>query len=413
MPPGLLAVQNGTIGQQQVVPACGAPTWAEVDLDAIAANTRWLVAHVGPRVGVMAVVKANGYGHGAVPVAKAALAAGAARLAVGRLDEALELRAHGIGAPILIMGHVPVWGAQRCVDLGLTCTVNDRALAEALAGEARRRGRTAAVHVKVDTGLNRYGLLSGEAVGFGRWVADHPGLELEGLYTHLAAADEPDQEFTYRQLSLFGRVVKQLRRAGIRPPLLHAANSAATLRLPEAHFDLVRTGAALYGLQATGEAVARAPLQPALTFKTQIIRLWNVPAGAYVSYGCTYRTPRATRLALLAAGYGDGLSRALSNRGTALVGGRRYPIVGRVCMDLTIIDVGKGGNVEVGDEAVLLGRQGDARISADELAKILGTINYDVVCAVSARVPRLYFSHGRLVAVRTLNGEHSVGEGGG
>ena len=398
--------------------------WAEVNLDALAANVRALRSHIGPRVRLVAVVKANAYGHGAVPVATAALAAGADGLAVGRLDEAVELRSAGITAPILVMGPVPPADARRCVALRLTPTVHNLTMAQALAHAARAAGRVLPVHVKVDTGMSRFGLLTDEAVAFTSVVAAIEGLAVEGLYTHFAAADADDLTTTRQQLADFLDVVGRLRAAGITPAVLHAANSAATLALPAAHLDQVRVGAALYGLHTTAARnpassaplneerwpAAGAPslasaLRPVLTLKTRVIRLRHVPAGTPVSYGGTYHTPQATCLATLAAGYGDGLSVALSNRGAVLLGGQVCPIVGRVCMDQLVVDCRDGRGVQEGDAAVLIGQRGAASITAEDVAAASGSTNYEVVTRLLARVPRFYHrSHVPTSALHPPNG---------
>ncbi len=382
--------------------------WAEVNLDALAANVRALRSHVGPRVRLLAVVKANAYGHGAVPVATAALAAGADGLAVGRLDEAVELRDAGITAPILVLGPLPASAATRCIALRLTPTIHDLTVARAIAHAARAAGRSVPVHIKVDTGMTRFGLLTDEAVAFTSVVAAIAGLEVEGLYTHFAAADAADLTTTRQQLAAFLDVVGRLRAAGIAPAVLHAANSAATLALPAAHFDQVRVGAALYGLhtadasadaggpqlrnrwRASGVASLASALRPVLTLKTRVIRLRGVPAGTPVSYGGTYRTTEATCLATIAAGYGDGLSVALSNRGAVLLGGQVCPIVGRVCMDQLVVDCRDGRGIREGDTAVLIGQQGAAAITAEDVAAASGSTNYEVVTRLLARVPRFY-----------------------
>ena len=383
--------------------------WAEVNLEALDANVRALRSHIGPRVRLVAVVKANAYGHGAVPVATAALAAGADGLAVGRLDEAVELRSAGITAPILVMGPVPPSGARRCVALRLTPTVHNLTMAQDLAHAARAAGRVLPVHVKVDTGMHRFGLLTDEAVAFTSVVAALAGLAVEGLYTHFAMADADDLTATRQQLAAFLDVVRRLRAAGIAPAVLHAANSAATLALPAAHLDQVRVGAALYGLhttdargsaasallnrkrwQASSASSLASSLRPVLTLKTRVIRLRHVPAGTPVSYGGTYHTPQATCLATLAAGYGDGLSVALSNRGAVLIGGHVCPIVGRVCMDQFVVDCRDGRGIQEGDAAVIIGQQGAASITAEDVAAASGSTNYEVVTHLLARVPRFY-----------------------
>lgn len=401
---------GAAVGPGRAGPGPETLTWAEVDLDALAANVRAVRSHVGPRVRLVAVVKANAYGHGTVPVAAAALAAGAHGLAVGRLGEAVELRDAGITAPILVLGPVPASAARRCVALRLTPTVHDLTVAAALGHAARAAGRVLRVHINVDTGMTRFGLLMDEAVAFTSIVAAIEGLEIEGLYTHFAAADAVDLTSARQQLASFLDVVARLRAAGITPTVLHAANSAATVALPAAHLDQVRVGAALYGLHTAGGSddagniplsrteewsAAGAPslaeaLRPVLTLKTRVIRLRRVPAGTPVSYGSTYHTPQATCLATLAAGYGDGLSVALSSRGAVLLGGQVCPIVGRVCMDQLIVDCRDGRGIREGDAAVLIGRQGAAAITAEDVAAASGSINYEVVTRVLARVPRFY-----------------------
>ncbi|MAG35959.1 MAG: alanine racemase [Dehalococcoidia bacterium] len=378
--------------------------WAEINLDAIAANVRVLRSHVGTRVQLVAVVKANAYGHGAVPVATAALAAGAHSLAVGRLDEAVELRDAGIAAPILVMGPVPASAATRCITLRLTPTVQDLTVARALAHAARTAGQTVPAHIKVDTGMTRFGLLADEAVAFTCAVAAIEGLEVEGLYTHFAAADAGDLASTQQQLASLLDLVGRLRAVGINPAVLHAANSAATLALPAAHLDQVRVGAALYGLHTTGSSSAALALRPVLTLKTRVIRLRYVPAGTPVSYGSTYHTTEATCLATLAAGYGDGLSVALSGRGAVLLGGKTCRVVGRVCMDQLVVDCRDGSGVQEGDAAVLIGQQGEASITAEDVAEVSGTINYEVVTRLSARVPRFYQQGQAITSAPPLNG---------
>ena len=398
--------------------------WAEVNLDALAANVRVLRSHVGPRARLVAVVKANAYGHGAVPVAAAALAAGADSLAVGRLDEAVELRRAGITAPILVMGPVLPSGARRCVALRLTPTVHNLTMAQALAHAARAAGRVLPVHVKVDTGMNRFGLLTDEAVAFTSVVTAIAGLAIEGLYTHFATADVDDLTVTRQQLTDFLDVVGRLRAAGIAPAVLHAANSAATLALPATHLDQVRVGAALYGLHTTDARAAAAgaqlngerwhasgasALRPVLTLQTRVIRLRHVPAGTPVSYGGTYHTTEATCLATLAAGYGDGLSVALSNRGAVLLGGRVCPIVGRVCMDQLVVDCRDSRGIQEGDAAVLIGQQGAAAITAEDVAAASGSTNYEVVTRLLVRVPRFYHRSQALTsALHPLQRRHNT-----
>ncbi|HIC93204.1 MAG TPA: alanine racemase, partial [Anaerolineae bacterium] len=296
-------------------------TWAEIDLDAIAHNVRQLKRHIGERVKLMAVVKANAYGHGAVPVARTALESGAERLAVNRVVEGIELRRAGIAAPILVLGYFPPWEAEAVVRHGLIPTVTEREVASALAEAAGRLGKAVPIHIKVDTGMGRFGLLPEEVVDFVQGLADFPNLHLEGLYTHFAAADEADKSYTRRQFGIFLDVLKRLEEAGVEVPIRHAANSAATLDLPETHLDMVRCGIAIYGLYPSAEVSRSVPLRPAMSLKSRVARLRTLPAGSCISYGCTYITSSPTRVALVPVGYGDGYHRLLSNRGQVLIRG--------------------------------------------------------------------------------------------
>ncbi|HHH42186.1 MAG TPA: alanine racemase [Chloroflexi bacterium] len=372
-------------------------TWAEIDLDAIAENARTLKARAGARAELMVAVKANGYGHGAVPVSRAALEGGATRLAVHRVEEGIELRRAGIDAPILVMGYTLPGQSEQVVRWGLTPTVNSQPQAEALSAAAVARGKRVPVHVKVDTGMGRYGLLPDEVVGFWRYLSRLPGLLLEGLYTHFALADSTDKSFTRHQFGTFLRVVERLEAAGFTVPLKHAANSAATIDLPEMALDMVRCGIALYGLRPSDEVEPAVPLRPALALKSRVARVRVLPAGSGISYGHTYITTRPTRVALVPVGYGDGYHRILSNRGAVLIHGRRAPIVGRVCMDQFVVDVSHIPGVRLHDEVVLIGQQGKERITAEEVARWAQTINYEVTTSLLPRVTRVYLRGGREV----------------
>ena len=381
--------------------------WAEVDLGAVAHNVRELRRCADPRAKVMAVVKADGYGHGAVEVARMALANGAEWLGVARLPEAVPLREAGFDVPILVFGYTPPAEAGRLIDLDLRQSVYSAAAARAYSAVAAALGQRIRVHLKVDTGMGRLGMvpatLSGKTPGHAvgedfireaTAIARLPGLETEGIFTHFAASDSADTSYAERQLSLFLEVLAALRAAGLEFALRHAANSAAVIALPASHLDLVRPGIALYGLKPSDEVdLAAVSLKPAMALKTRIIHLKPVPAGTCISYGMTYRTPSPTVIATVPAGYADGFRRLFSSRGEMLVGGRRVPVVGRVCMDLTMLDVGSVPGVRVEDEVVVFGRQGGASISADDLARALGTINYEIVCDLTARVPRVYLKN--------------------
>ncbi|TEU17031.1 MAG: alanine racemase [Anaerolineales bacterium] len=377
-------------------------TWAEVDLDAIAHNARGLKERAGKETELMAVVKANAYGHGAVPVAKTALENGASRLAVNRALEGVELRQAGITAPVLILGYSLPSEAETIVRSDLTPTVTTVEGALALSAMSVQQGKVTLIHVKVDTGMGRFGLLPDEVVAFVRRIAELPGLKLEGLFTHFAVADLADKTYTRRQFGLYQRVVEQLEDAGFTIPLKHVANSATDLDLPEMHLDMVRCGIALYGLRPSDEVEPAIPLKPAMALKSRVARVRTLPPGSSISYGCTYTTTRPTPVALVPVGYGDGYHRILSNKGSVLIGGKRAPIVGRVCMDQFVVDVTNIEGVRQDDEVVVFGRQGEEEISAEEVAALAGTINYEVVTSILPRVTRVYLKGGKVVEVRPL-----------
>jgi alanine racemase len=377
-------------------------TWAEVDLDAIAHNARGLKERAGEGTELMAVVKANAYGHGAVPVARTALENGANRLAVNRVLEGVELRQAGLTAPILILGYSLPSESETIVRWDLTPTVTTVEGALALSALSVRQGKVIPIHVKVDTGMGRFGLLPDEVVPFVRRIAELPGLKLEGLFTHFAVADLADKTYTRRQFELYMQVVRQLEEAGFAIPLKHVANSATNLDLPEMHLDMVRCGIALYGLRPSDEVEPAIPLKPAMALKSRVARVRTLPPGSSISYGCTYTTTRPTPVALVPVGYGDGYHRILSNKGSVLIGGKRAPIVGRVCMDQFVVDVTGHEGVRQDDEVVVFGRQGEEEISAEEVATLAGTINYEVVTSILPRVTRVYLKGGQVVEVRPL-----------
>jgi len=377
----------------------GVVTWAEIELDAVADNLRALQCHVGQAVEIIAVVKANAYGHGAVPVARVALESGAARLAVHRATEGVELRQAGIQAPILVMGYTPPDGARLVVDYNLTPSLITIEFAQALSAYASATGITLPVHVKVDSGMGRYGLMPGEVLDFLSALEQLPGVSLQGLFTHFATADWADQTYVRQQLRLFKQMVRDVRQAGFEVPLVHAANSAATLYLPEAYFNAVRPGLALYGMHPSDERSPVFDLKPALTLKSTVSRVRDLPTGTGVSYGRTYVTQKPTLAALIQVGYGDGYHRALSNRGAVLIRGQPAPIIGRICMDQFVVDVSSIPGVRQDDEVVIIGRQAQAAISAEQVAAWAGTINYDVTTALLPRVVRVYLRGNQVVQV--------------
>jgi alanine racemase len=368
------------------------PTWIEVDLNAIGSNTRHIKALVGPRVRVLASLKADAYGHGAIRVARTVLHNGASMLGVATVSEAVPLREAGISAPILVFGYVPLWQMREAVRLDVTVTLYSSDAAQALARAAMELEKTVRVHVKIDSGMGRLGIRaeqSDDIVALVREVANLPMLTLEGLYTHFATADSSDQTHARLQLARFKRILHILEEQELRPPIVHAANSAATFNLPEARFDMVRPGIAIYGLHPSPEVRLPEGFRPALSFKTQVSQVKWIPAGECISYGCAYVTERPTRVAVLPVGYADGFRRAPRNWGSVLIHGQEAPILGRVCMDQCMIDVTHIPRVREGDEVVLIGRQGEAALTAEQVAERLGTINYEVVSEILARVPRV------------------------
>lgn len=373
--------------------------WAEIDLSAIGRNLKALQGLTGPSVRMLAAVKANAYGHGLVPVARQALKSGVHMLGVARPGEGIDLRRSGIDAPILIFGYTAADAVEDLLKYRLTPTVLSRQTAEAMSAAALAAGKRLAVHVKVDTGMGRVGFLAPDLQTVGgmdsvaeiEGIARLEGLVPEGIYTHFAAADSRDKTSARRQFKRFMETTAALAEKGVAFPLRHAANSGAVIDLPETHLDMVRPGIAVYGLYPSDEVdKARIRLAPAMMLKARIAQVKAVPAGFQVSYGSTYTTPRPTVIATVPVGYADGYRRALSSRGIMLAGGRRVPVVGRVCMDLVMLDVGGVPGIRAGDEVVILGAQGNERITADEIAGWLDTINYEVVSTVMARVPRVY-----------------------
>jgi len=379
-------------------------TWAEIDLNAYAHNIRELRRVTQPAARLMAVVKANGYGHGAAEVARTALRNGADCLGVARLHEAVELRKAGLDAPILIFGYSPPGSAPTLIDCDLSQTVYSPTTAAALSGQAVRQGKKIKIHIKIDSGMGRLGLLLDQAAGGNSYnipavktvrevetISRLANLEVEGIFTHFATSDSADKSYANSQLKRFMGFLDLLDRAGLRPPVRHAANSGAVIDMPDAHLDMVRPGIATYGLYPSDEVNKdHVALQPVMTLKSRIIHLKKVAAGFHISYGITYRTKKPTTIATVPVGYADGYNRLLSSRGHMLLHGHRVPIVGRVCMDLTMLDVGGLKDVKIEDEVVVFGQQGDGSVTADELAAILNTINYEIVTSISARVPRIY-----------------------
>lgn len=372
--------------------------WAEIELDALAHNVRELAARAAP-ARLYAIVKANAYGHGAVAVGRAAIEAGAAGLGVVCVDEGEELRLAGIDAPVLVVGFTQASEAERVVELRLTPTVDTMQVALALSRFAAARGVVQPIHVELESGLNRHGLELEELVAFAESVRQLPNIEVEGIFTHFAAAEEGDRTFTRTQYQALLEASKRLPWI----PMRHCSASASVLIEPGMALDAVRTGLGIYGYEPAPGCAGDVELRRALSLKSRIARVLDVAPGATVGYGRTWRAERPSTIALVMCGYADGLRRALSNRAQLLVRGRRVPIAGRIAMDMCMADVTDVPGVAPDDEVVIIGTQGEERIDADELAELAGTISWEILAGISARVPRLYLRDGAVVAETTLN----------
>lgn len=370
----------------------GRPTSCSIDLDALRWNFNQVRQKVGPKVKILSIVKANAYGHGAPEVARTLAEAGTDFFGVATLEEGLQLRQAGIRTPILILAGAYPEQIDELVHNDLTPSLYEPGMLRSLELLARKREITLNFHLKVDTGMGRIGFAAPEV---DLWLPQLAGLEalkLQGLFSHFSHAESVGGEYTRNQLEMFQRVVKRLREAGYDVPLIHLANSAAVISLPPSRFSLVRPGLMLYGIHPSAEMSTQVLLRPALSWKTRALQLKRLPSGSSISYGQTFVTRRESLIATLPVGYADGYHRLLSNRGVVLVRGKRAPVVGRICMDLTMIDVTGIAGVEQGDEVVLLGHQGGETVSADEMAGWAETISYEILTSISARVPRIYYS---------------------
>ncbi len=377
------------------------PTWLEIDLDCIAHNIQQFQQLLGSGVKIAAVVKADGYGHGAVEVSRAAVAAGVYCLAVAFLEEGVELRQAGVENPILLLGYTDPAQVPALCRHRLIPSVFDLNVARKMSAEVGKLERELPIHVKVDTGMSRLGVGPREAAEFINEIFRMPGLKLEGVYTHLAAADEENNKYTGNQLLQFNQVIESCRNLGVFP-LYHAANSAAASAYPESRFGMVRLGISLYGYYPSPLLRDKkyVSLKPALSFKSRVVYLKEVPPGTAISYGCTHITSSRSVIATVPVGYGDGYRWNLSNRAWVLVRQQRVPVIGRVCMDHLMLDVTGVKGARVGDEVVIYGRQGPEEITVEEVAGCLGTVNYELLCAISRRVPRLYLRKGKPAAIR-------------
>lgn len=371
----------------------GYRVWAEIDLAAFRNNVDYVARTVGKHTRLMAVIKADAYGHGAIPMAYQAMQTGCAMLGVGDSTEALELRHSGIAAPIVILGAIIEDEIPQVVEGDIHVTVHSKDLLPLLDREARRQGRVVPIHMKVDTGMTRLGVSCESAPDVAAEIQSYPNLLLRGVCTHLSSIASGNVEYSQWQINRFRAVVDVLRHKNlidVETCLFHAANSAGVFHLGDAHFDMVRTGIALYGVVPDALAAVRAHLQPVLHLKTRVAFLKQVPAGTWIGYDQKYQASRDTLVATCPIGYNDGYPYVLSNRASTIIRGQRAPIVGSITMDYIMVDVGGIENIRVGDEVTLIGRDGAECISMLDLAKLAGTIPYEISCRLGRRVKRVY-----------------------
>ena len=361
--------------------------WAEIDIDALRHNFSVIKSRITGNAKLCAVVKANAYGHGAVAVARCAVEAGAQYLAVASLNEAIALRRAGFAEPILLLGLIPSECVDTVVSENITATVCDFSAAARLSRAAVRQGRLVKLHLKIDTGMGRIGIRPEEAGELAKEIADLSDIEIEGMFSHFAAADSPDQSFTTIQLVRFRQAIANVNAFGIDIPLKHIAESSAILNIPDAHFNMVRAGIIEYGLYPSPDMPHDADLKAAMKFCAEVVFVKDVAAGDPIGYGCDFVAQRQSRIATLAVGYADGYIRAYAKKGYVEINGHRAKIVGRICMDQTMVDVTGFEDIRVGDTAVLFG---SPTLTADDAASFIDTINYEVTCLVGERVPRVY-----------------------
>ena len=365
---------------------------AEVNLDALKYNYKQIRGHVPHEVEIMAIVKADAYGHGAVEVSKLLQEEGVNRFAVAIVKEGEELRKQGITSPILVLGYTPRADIRALIENNLTQTVFSYEMAKVLSDEAGKLGKTVNIHIKVDTGMGRIGFLSSpQSIEEVKMIASLPHLNMEGIFTHFSTADEEDTAYTHKQWHIFEGFLQELREVGIELPVIHAANSAAIMCHSYTDLNVVRPGIILYGYYPSGYLQGKVlDLIPAMTLKTQVVHVKELPEGHYVGYGRTHYTHQKTKVATIPVGYADGYSRRLGNIGRVLIRGQYAPIIGNICMDQFMVDVTNIEGVTVEDEVVLFGKQGENEIPVEEIASELGTINYEIICMIGKRVPRIY-----------------------
>lgn len=373
--------------------------YAEINIDDIISNLIQIKHHVGPNTKVMLVIKADGYGHGAIQISKALNREEIDYLGVATINEAIALREVGIDLPILVLGFTPEDNYSDLVKYNITQTIYSENMVEKLAAIAYAMNKVALVHIKIDTGMNRIGLKpSPEMIRYIKNIGDLQGIKIEGIFTHFSKADEGETEFTMNQLRIFEEFLKNLEASGVKPSMIHASNSAGMVDFPVAHQDMVRVGIALYGLYPSEEVNhSEIKLTPSLSLKSNIIHLKRIEPGALVSYGGIYKATSPRIIATVPVGYGDGYPRGLSSVGRVIINGEYAPIVGRVCMDMFMVDVTDITDVKNGDQVILIGRDGNKAITVEEIAKHRGTINYEIICQLGKRIPRVYIKEGKVI----------------
>lgn len=374
--------------------------FAEIDIDDIEENLKEIKAYIGNDKEIMVIIKADAYGHGAIPIARHLYEAGINSIGVATLNEAIALRKYNIDIPIVILGYSPEEEYDRLVKYDIIQTVYKTSIARGISQAAKTMDKKVKIHIKIDTGMTRLGFYPDtESVKSIIEISKLPNIEIDGIFTHFARADEESREFTLQQIEKFNNFIEMLKEEGLKIPKLHTANSAGMLGYKEAHYDIVRVGIALYGLYPSKEMEkSNVKLKPSLSLKSNIIFLKQVKAGTAVSYGGSFVTQNDCKIATIPVGYGDGYPRSLSSKGRVLIRGEYAPIVGRICMDQFMVDVTHIENVSEGDEAVLIGKQGDNSITVEEVAELDGTINYEIVCQLGKRIPRVYYKKGIVVS---------------
>ena len=377
------------------------PVWAEIDLDKAAYNMKNIKKLVGDKE-VIAVVKADCYGHGADDLAPVFLENGASRLAVAILTEGIELRKKNITAPIMILGYTPLELSEELINNDIEQTVYDLEYAKKLSDIAEKLGKKAKIHIALDTGMGRIGFIPNEeSIKAVEKIASLKGIEIIGIFTHFSTADEYDKTYTNEQFKKIKSFINELEKRGVNIPLKHASNSGAIMEMPETYLDAVRAGIILYGYYPSNEVDKnKLDIKPILTLKTTVSYVKEVEEGTSISYGRTFITKKKSKIATIPIGYADGYSRLLSGKAKVIINGKFAPVVGRICMDQCMIDVTDIGEVKVGDEVILLGEEGNLKFNADDFAEIMGTINYEITCMLKQRIPRVYVKEGKIVSVR-------------